>query len=236
MPYPRRDSSTGSWESDMNQWLLRGETPDKKAFEFLNVIRDHTPFVLDENQIRKFDVPDVLILRGQVILKGDAVSYEPFHQKPSSNTLPTILTMFLEGFEGNSLPTFTCPSFEAFRFCVKNKGQQTVRDFRSTLYIPQAFRFPSMPLRNLSKKGESTINDTQYVIYENLTQSPIYGNEQIRIGELILQGDPANHTILWKIRCDDGIFPKEDEYGEIKVCLVPLGNLVDEAVRNAYKK
>jgi hypothetical protein len=236
MPFPRLDSSTGSWEFDMNLWLLRGETADKKAFEFLNTIRDHTPFVLDENQIRKFDAPDILILRGQVILTGDAVSYEPFHQKPSSDTLPTVLTMFLEGFEGDSLPTFTCPSFESYRFCVRNTGQQTVRDFRSTICIPQTFRFPSMPVGNLSKKSESTINDTQYVIYEYLTQSPIYGNEQVRIGEFVLQGDPGAHTILWKIRCEDGTFPKEDEYGEIKVCLVPFEDLVDEAVQNVYKK
>lgn len=236
MPFPRRESSTGTSESDMNLWLLRSETSDKRAFEFLNVFRDHTPFVLDENQIRKFDAPDILILRGQVILTGDAVSYEPFHQKPSSDSLPTVLTMFLEGFEVDSLPTFTCPSFESYRFCVRNIGQQTVRDFRSTLCIPQTFRFPSMPVGNLSKKGESTINDTQYVIYENLTQSPIYGNEQVRIGELVLQGDPGNHTIFWKIRCDDGAFPNEDQYGEIQVRLVPLSDLVDEAVRNAYKK
>ena len=237
VPPPRRDTVTGSWESDLNLWILRGETADKKAFEFQNAIRDHQPFSLDLHQIRHFDAPDKLVLRGQIILKGDYVAYEPFHPKPSSAPVPTILAMFLEGFEGELLPTFTSPSFESFRFCVKNTGQQTVRDFHSTLCIPQAFKPPSLPLYlgNLSLKGETMINDTQYVIYENLTQSPIYGNEQVRIGELVLQGDPGNHTILWKIRCEDGTFPKDEEYGEIKVCLVPFGDLLGEAVRNAGK-
>lgn len=238
LPIPRRDTSTGSWESDMNLWILRGETADKKAFEFLNTVRDHPPFFLDLYQIRKFDAPDSLTLRGQVILKVDSVSYEPFHPKPSSDTLPTFLTMFLEGFEDNPLPKFTSPSFEPFKFCVKNTGQQAVRDFRSTLGIPQGFRFPSLPpLRgNLHKKCESTINNTQYVFYENFAQSPVYRNEIVSVGELILQADPGNYTFLWKINCDDGTFPKEDEYGQIKVCLVPFGDIMDEVVGNLYKK
>lgn len=58
VPPPRRDSANGSWESDMNQWILRSETADKKGFEFLNAIRDHAPFILEPVQIRQFDPPD----------------------------------------------------------------------------------------------------------------------------------------------------------------------------------
>ena len=68
----------------MNLWILRGETADKKGFEFLNTIRDHDPLVLEPVQIRNFDFPDKLILRGQVILKGSSVLFEPFHPKPVS--------------------------------------------------------------------------------------------------------------------------------------------------------
>jgi len=78
VPPPRRDSETGSWESDMNLWILRGETADKKGFEFLNAIADHDPLVLEAVQIRNFDFPDKLVLRGQVILKGSSVLFEPF--------------------------------------------------------------------------------------------------------------------------------------------------------------
>lgn len=84
VPPPRQDSENGSWESDMNLWILRGETADKKGFEFLNTIRDHDPLVLEAVQIRNFDFPDKLILRGQVILKGSSVLFEPFHPKPVS--------------------------------------------------------------------------------------------------------------------------------------------------------
>lgn len=238
MPFPRRESSQGTSESDMNQWILRGETPDKKAFEFINAFQDHTPFALDDNQIRKFDGPDFLLLRGQVIFKDDAVTYEPFCQKPSSDILPTVLTMFIEDFEDGSVPTFTAtPPFHSYKFCVKNTGQQTVRDFRSTLCIPQTFSLPSSPSykSNLKLKNSITIKDTDYMIYENFTQAPIYKNDQVSVGELILNGEVGNHTLLWKIRCDDGTFPNEQEYGEINVCVVRLGDLIDEAARNVIK-
>jgi len=80
VPPPRQDSATGSWEPDMNLWILRGETSDEKGFEFLNAIRDHDPLILDQNQIRKVDAPDKLVLRGQVIFKDKSVLFEPFHQ------------------------------------------------------------------------------------------------------------------------------------------------------------
>lgn len=66
----------------MNLWILRGETADKKAFEFVNAIRDHNPLCLETVQIRNFDAPDKLVLRGQVILQGSSVVFEPFHPKP----------------------------------------------------------------------------------------------------------------------------------------------------------
>ncbi len=69
----------------MNLWILRGETGDKKGFEFLNAISDHDPLVLETVQIRNFDFPDKLVLRGQVILKGSSVIFEPFYPKPMSN-------------------------------------------------------------------------------------------------------------------------------------------------------
>ena len=82
IPHPRRDTADGSWESDLNLWILKGETTDNKGFEFLNAIRDHKPLVLETVQIRNFDAPDKLVLRGQVILKGSSVVFEPFHPKP----------------------------------------------------------------------------------------------------------------------------------------------------------
>ena len=58
VPPPRQDSENGSWESDMNLWILRSETVDKKGVEFLNTIRDHDPLIPEPVQIRNFDFPD----------------------------------------------------------------------------------------------------------------------------------------------------------------------------------
>jgi hypothetical protein len=82
IPHPRRDTANGSWESDMNLWILRSEAADRKGFEFLNAIRDHDLLFLETVQIRNFDAPDKLVLRGQVVLKGASVLFEPFHPRP----------------------------------------------------------------------------------------------------------------------------------------------------------
>ncbi len=236
VPCPRRDTSTGSWESDMNLWILLRETPDKKAFEFQNTVRDHHPFILDLHQIRNFDAPDKLILRGQVILKDDSINYEPFHPKPSSETRPTVLTMFLEDLEDEEIPLLLSIVPQSLKFCIRNTGHLTVRDFRTTLVIPSAFKISAPLSTKLSMKGEQTINETHYIIYDHFSESPIYKNEQIRIVELSLRAGPSDYIILWKIRCDDGTFPKDDEYGQIKVRFKALDELLDEAVQNVHRK
>lgn len=222
----------------MNLWILRGETPDKKGFEFLNAIRDHKPLILDMYQIRNFDAPDKLLLRGQVILQGDSVLYEPFHPKPAATGhAGARLTLFLDGFENSTLCHFTSPSFEPYKFCVKNIGQATVRDFRTTVLIPGAFRRPSSLsyIGDFTKQGETYLEDLPYVIYGSLIQSPIYKGEQLPIGQLILQADPGDYTFLWKIQCEDGVFPREDMYGRIQLRLTGFGDLMDQAVQSVHK-
>lgn len=239
IPPPRRDSSSGSWESDMNLWILRGETPDKKGFEFLNAIRDHDPFILDQFQIRNFDAPDKLVLRGQVVLKDSSVIFEPFHPKPASTvTTHSDLRLFIEGADETGSCVITFPALDPFRFCVINAGEQTVRDYRNTVLIPQAFKRPSTQsyLGNLSKQDETVIGDKEYVVYGNFVNNPIYKKESIRIGEIMFQVDPGEYVVLWQIRCDDGIFPGEAKFGEIKVKSVPLTDLVVDAAENLYKK
>ncbi|MDO8356937.1 MAG: hypothetical protein Q7U76_11160 [Nitrospirota bacterium] len=223
----------------MNQWILRSETADKKGFEFLNAIRDHAHFVLEPVQIRQFDAPDKLVLRGQVVLKDASVIFEPFHPKPVSPFAPTpALRLYLEGADENGSPVITSPTFEALRFCVKNVGEQTIRDYRNTVFIPQAFRRPSSEsyIDNLSKQDEVMIGEQEYVVYGNFISNPIYKYESIRIGQLILQADPGEYTLLWKIHCDDGIFPTEETYGQIKLRVIHFGGLVDRAFENLYKK
>jgi len=214
----------------MNLWIFRGETPDKKGFVFLNAVGDYDPLILGPCQIKNYDAPDIVVLRGQVILKDRSVLYEPFIPQPAALSIPnTSLSMFLEGVGEDGIAVFTSQSFDSFRFCVKNTGEQTVRDYRNTILIPQAFKWPSSPyaLQNLSKQDDIAIGDQQYVICGNLLQTPIYKNEQIRIGSLILQADPGDYTILWKIRCDDGVFPSEDTYGQIQIRLVSFVSVLE---------
>jgi hypothetical protein len=122
-PIPRHDSASGSYESDKNQWLLRRETPDKKGLEFLNILGDYNPLVLDSPKINKFDEPDVLILRGQVIFDGSTVRYEPFTPKPASLSGPsTSLRLYLEGVDENGVRELPGPTVDVFRFSVANRG------------------------------------------------------------------------------------------------------------------
>ena len=229
-PIPTRNSASGPYESDKNLWLLYREAADQNGYEFHNLLGDYNTLVLDQAKIKNYDEPDLLSLRGQVIFEGSTVRYEPFIPQPAALSIPnTSLSMFLEGAGEDGIAVFTTPSFDSFHFCVKNTGEQTVRDYRNTILIPQAFRWPSSPFafKNLSKQDDIAIGDQQYVICGNLLQTPIYKNEQIRIGSLILQADPGDYTILWKIRCDDGVFPSEDTYGQILIRLVSIVSVLE---------
>jgi hypothetical protein len=231
-PIPRRDSTSGSYESDKNQWLLRRETPDKKAFEFLNSIGDYTPLVLDPLKIKNFDAPDILILRGQVILEGSTVRYEPFHAKPSSPSAPnTSLRLYLEDADHNGVCERGGSTVQGFRFWVGNTGEQTVRDYRVTLLVPSVFTRPPYGMfeGHITKQYDTTIGEQDYGAYEMFASQPIYKNDSIKIGEVLLSPALGDHILLWQIRCDDGVFPSETTYGEIKIRIGPLSDLIKRA-------
>lgn len=231
VPLPIQVSATGSSESDMNLWIHRGESPDKKGFEFLNAMREHDPFILDHSQIRKYDAPNNLILFGQVILEGSTVRYEPFHPKPAS-TITVNLRMSMEGAGKNNVHFMTSPPLEPLRFVVENMGEQTVRDYRTIVLIPTAFTRSSSDsyLGNLSQTGNIVkIEKHDYAVYGNFMSEPIYKKDRVRIGSLPLKANYGEYNFLWQIRGDDGAFPSEKHYGRIKIRVVPLGDLVKHA-------
>ena len=224
IPHPRRDSANGSWESDMNTWILQDETADKKGFTFLNAIRDHDPLVLDLVQIRHFDAPDKLVLRGQAIFKDNSVLFEPFHPRPASLAIPnTNLNLLLEGADENGVRELPGPTVDSFRFYVANRSQQTVRDCRAAILVPQTFTRPPYGSYegDLPKPHATSIGERKYAVYEKSMSQPIYKNDSIKIGKVLLSTVLGDHIILWQIRCDDGVFPSEAQYGEIKVRIVP---------------
>jgi hypothetical protein len=235
-PIPRRDSPIGSYESENNQWLLRRESPDKKSFEFLNMIGDYNPLVLDPLKIKNYDAPDILILRGQVILEGSTVRYEPSHPKPASLSLPiTSLHLSLEGADENGVCGFVGPTVECLRFHVANMGEQTVRDYRAIILVPQAFKQPSYGLYDgdlkKEKQSDTTIGERRYAVYDKFMSQPIYKNDSTKIGDLFLSTVVGQHILLWQIRCDDGTFPSENTYGEIKIRISPRGDLIEHVER-----
>jgi len=231
-PIPKRISAIGSYESENNQWLLRRETPDKKSFEFLNMIGDYNPLVLDPLKIKNFDAPDILILRGQVILEGSTVRYEPSHPKLASASMPTVsLCMSLEGADQNGLLEIPGNAVESFRFCVTNMGEQTVRDYRTMILVPPAFTRPihGITMGQIPKQSDIMVAEQQYAVYEKFMSEPIYKKDTIKIGQLFFSTVPGHYTILRQIRCDEGSFPTESPYGELEISVTPIGDLVKRA-------
>jgi hypothetical protein len=229
LPHPRHDSATGSYESDKNKWLLRRETQDKKGFEFLNLLGDYSPLVLDSPKINKFDDPDILILRGQVIFDGSTVRYEPFTPKPASVSTTTVnLRISVEGSDENNVLMMTSPPFEPVRFVIENIGEQTVRDYRNTVLIPTAFTRTSSAsyLGNLKHCDDVEIDKHPYSVFSNFILQPIYKRERVRIGSLSLKANYGEYKFFWQIRCDDGTFPSEDTYGSVHIHVVPLSDLI----------
>lgn len=238
VPPPRRDSANGSWESQINLWILRRETDDGKGFEFLNAISDHDPLILDGAQIRHFDAPNNLVLRGQIILQDKAVVFEPFHPKPFSAGHPVgNLCLSIDGADPDGSRVVSSPPIQILAFMVTNMGEQSVRDFRTTLLIPLAFRETSSESYpgKLSQIGMPEIDDRTYRDYGRFIQSPIYQKESICVGTLHLSATPGDYKILWRIHCDDGVFPTDKAYGEIKLHVIPLSDLMNSAVDDLYK-
>jgi hypothetical protein len=232
IPHPRRDSTNGLWESDMNTWIVQGETSDKKGFVFLNAIRDHDPFILVLDQMRNFDAPDKLVLRGQIILKGNSVLFEPFHPKPASLSIPNAnLNLSLDGANENGIVEISASMFDSLIFRITNEGEQSVRDYRTTILVPQAFTRPTSPsyIKDLEAQGEIIQGELCFNAYGSSITRPIYKKQSEKIGELLLKADPGDYIIRWQIHCDDGVFPTETTFGEIKVRVSPFSDLVKRA-------
>lgn len=184
-------------------------------------------------------MPNKLILRGQIVLKETAVLFEPFHPKPASpSILNSSLRLSLEDANESGLIELPGPTIGSFRFWVSNYGNQTIRDYRVMILVPPPFRKPPYGSYegNLFKHHDLMMGERRYAVYEKSISQPIYKNDSIKIGEILLSTDLGDHVLLWQIRCDEGVFPTETTYGEIKVRIVPLGNLVERADENLFKK
>lgn len=79
-PRPQRD---GKYVPDeRNKWHVLEETEDKKGLALKNVLTNHE-FVIAYDNINQYRSPDLILLRGQPILKGEqTVIVEPFIDAP----------------------------------------------------------------------------------------------------------------------------------------------------------
>jgi len=166
------------------------------------------------------------------------VRYGPSHPKPAAK-ITVNLRMSMEGAGKNNVHFMTSPPLEPLRFVVENLGEQTVRDYRTIVLIPTAFTRSSSDsyLGNLSHTGNIVkIEKHDYAVYGNFMSEAIYKKERVRIGSLPLKANYGVYNFLWQIRCDDGAFPSEKNYGRIKINVVPLGDLVKHADERLFDK
>jgi len=225
LPHPRRDTANGLYESDTNKWILIGETADRKGWELLNAVADYDRLTLEPVQIRNYDAPDKLILRGQIIIRGASVLFESFHPIPASAVNPTASLRISLGNTPDGGPIeLLGPTVNSFTFWASNDGNQTVPDYRVSILVPP--EFASTPhgtySGNLMEHHKTTIGNRRYTVYEKAILEPIYKNGGlVKLGEVLFSTTVGNHIILWQIRCDEGVFPTEGKYGELQVIIKP---------------
>ncbi|MEP6958431.1 MAG: hypothetical protein ABI980_06845 [Nitrospirota bacterium] len=210
----------------MNTWILQRETSDKKGFEFLNAIRDHEPLILEPVQIRNFDAPDKLVLYGQIIFKDSSVHFEPFHPKPASPSTPSSsLRLFIENADKDGIIEQHGPTIDVLRFWVSNSGSQAVRDYRVMILVPPTlvrYNFLYGAVSSFIQRNEIMVEERGlYTLNELPMSQPIYKDDSIKIGEIMFSTTVGDHTLLWQIRSEEGVFPADTSYGELKVRIVP---------------
>jgi hypothetical protein len=154
----------------------------------------------------------------------NAVSRASFTHSPRRRAL----NLLLEGADENGVRELPGPTVDSFRFYVANRSQQTVRDCRAAILVPLAFTRPPYGSykEDLSIPHATLIGERKYAVYEKSISQPIYKNDSIKIGKVLLSTALGEHILLWQIRCDDGVSPSETTYGGIKIKIKPLSDLV----------
>jgi hypothetical protein len=149
----------------------------------------------------------------------------------------TSLHLLLEGADENGTRELLGPTVDAFIFYVANTGQQTVRDYRVSILVPLTFTRPHSGSYqgDLPQPDATVIGERKYALYEIPILQPIYKeSDSIKIGKLLLTTALGDHIILWRIRCEDGVFPSETTYGEIKIRITSPSDLLKRAEEGLF--
>jgi hypothetical protein len=114
---------------------------------------------------------------------------------------------------------------------VKNTGEQTIQGYRNTVLIPIEFSLTSSRSHfgNLSRAGDIRIDGRVYSVFGNFVSTPIYRGELIKIGVLPLKAILGDYVFLWQIRCEEGGFPADEQYGKINVKVISYDDFLSKA-------
>lgn len=61
------------------------------------------------------------------------------------------------------------------------------------------------------------IDGRRYSVFGNFVATPIYKGESIKVGVLPLKAVLGDYVFLWQVRCEEGTFPAQEQYGKINV-------------------
>ena len=80
MPRPKQGDKLVS--EGRNKWVILQESEGEEGLIFQNTVTNHE-ITMRYDSLREFRSPDMIIVRGQVILEEDAkVTFEPFTESP----------------------------------------------------------------------------------------------------------------------------------------------------------
>lgn len=79
--FPRPKLGNESIAAARNKWLIVAEVEGAKSLELSNTVTEHG-FSLPYDSIREFRMPNLLILRAQIVLSGKGVELVPFTDSP----------------------------------------------------------------------------------------------------------------------------------------------------------
>lgn len=128
-------------------------------------------------------------------------------------------------FEGGDVKTTLNGGVEKITLWVLNEGDKTARDVLLRLVVPASLNWRQFSSTDWPSRT-TTHDKTRYVQYDVIISKPSYPKFEIAI-DLLCEGfkpDSKTHAILWRLACDDGTFPHEEEWGAVIVHATPLPN------------
>src|SRR5262249_17880485 len=108
-------------------------------------------------------------------------------------------------------------------FYIENTGNKSIKGVSWALLLPVEWiggtvcQVQDDRQIHLARKGMVVQDGKNHFLYQETREAPIYpmARDLSKICEVLGASDrlPASHRVLWRIACDDGLFPEGEEYG-----------------------